>query len=179
DAAAGVVVEGVFRAVVVAAELEGDADAVGRRPLQLRAEHLLHVLRDIAAKDAAVELVARFRAQRGGLQLKRVGGLHPAAQVDRGVAVAVAVGFVDEAAGAERRAGRGSRAAAGVDAVGALVRHVGAEPAALAAATDAGAGLAQAVAADAQPHARGERTVVAAGEDLDHAADRLRAVEAR
>src|SRR5690606_21152225 len=106
-------------------------------------------------------------------------GLHPAAQVDRGVAVAVAVGFVDEAAGAERRAGRGSRAAAGVDAVGALVRHVGAEPAALAAATDAGAGLAQAVAADAQPHARGERTVVAAGEDLDHAADRLRAVEAR
>src|SRR3546814_7918323 len=61
-----------------------------------------------------------------------------AAQVDRAVAVAVAVGLVDEAAGAERRVRRGRGAAACIDAVGALVRHVGAEPAALAAAADAG-----------------------------------------
>src|SRR3546814_4630995 len=44
---------------------------------------------------------------------------------------------------------------------------------------DAGAGLAQAVAADACTHAGRERTVVAAGEDLDHAADRFRTIEAR
>src|SRR3546814_8642644 len=53
------------------------------------------------------------------------------------------------------------------------------EPAALAAAADAGAGLAQAVAADAFTHAGRERAVVAAGEDLDHAADRFRTIEAR
>src|SRR5690606_38973896 len=178
-AAAGVVVEGVLGAVVVAAQLRGDVDAVVRRPGQLRAQHLLHVLGDVAAARAAVDLVARLRAQRIALQFQRPAQSHAAAQVDRAVAVAVAVGLVDEAAGAERRTGRGSGAAAGVDAVGALVRQVDAEPAALAAAADAGAGLAQAVAADAQPHARRERAVVAAGEDLDHAADRFRAVQAR
>src|SRR5690606_35006492 len=100
-------------------------------------------------------------------------------QVERAVAVAVAVGLVHEAAGAERRARRGGGTAAGVDAVSALVCDVHAEPAALAATADARAGLAQAVAADPDAHARGERTVVAAGEDLDHPADRFRAVEAR
>src|SRR3546814_19621262 len=42
-AAAGVVVERVLGAVVVAAELRGDVDAVGWRPGQLRAPYLLHV----------------------------------------------------------------------------------------------------------------------------------------
>src|SRR5690606_31835452 len=161
----------------VAAELRGDVDAVGRRPGQPRSEDLLHVLGEVL--ETAVELVAGLGAQRVALQFQRLAQPHAAAQVDRAVAVTVAVGFVGEAAGAERRVRRGSRAAAGVDAVGALVGDVRAEPAALAAAADAGAGFAQAVAADPGAHARGECTVVAAGEDLDHAADRLRAVQAR
>src|SRR3546814_3855141 len=77
------------------------------------------------AEDAAVELVARLRAQCIALQIQRIAQLHAAAQVDRAVAVAVAVGLVDEAAGAERRVRRGRGAAACIDAVGALVRHVG------------------------------------------------------
>src|SRR3546814_16754615 len=50
-AAAGVVVERVLGAVVVAAELRGDVDAVGWRPGQLRAQYLMHVLGDVAAED--------------------------------------------------------------------------------------------------------------------------------
>src|SRR3546814_84936 len=127
SAAAGVVVERVLGAVVVAAELRGDVDAVGWRPGQLRAQYLLHVLGEVAAEDAAVELVARLRAQRIAPQIQRIAQLHAAAQVDRAVAVAVAVGLVDEAAGAERRVRRGRGAAACIDAVGALVRHRSAE----------------------------------------------------
>src|SRR3546814_9321588 len=65
SAAAGVVVERILGAVVVAAVLRGDVDAVGWRPGQLRAQYLLHVLSEVAAEDAAVELVARLRAQIG------------------------------------------------------------------------------------------------------------------
>src|SRR3546814_10362120 len=83
--------ERVFGAVVVAAELRGDVDAVGWRPGQLRAQYLLHVLGEVAAEDAAVELVARLRAQRIAPQIQRIAQLHAAAQVDRAVAVAVAV----------------------------------------------------------------------------------------
>src|SRR5690606_21571450 len=93
----------------------------------------------------------------------------------RGVAVAVVVGLVGEAA-LEQRA----RAAAGVDAVGRLARAVPAHPAALAAIFEAGAGLARAVAAGAELQvARQARIAAAAGEDLDHPADRLGAVQAR
>src|SRR3546814_3667691 len=85
SAAAGVVVERVLGAVVVAAELRGDVDAVGWRPGQLRAQYLLHVLGEVAAEDAAVELVARLRAQRIAPQIQRIAQLHAAAQVDRAV----------------------------------------------------------------------------------------------
>src|SRR3546814_15255164 len=71
SAAAGVVVERVLGAVVVAAELRGDVDAVGWRPGQLRAQYLLHVLGEVAADDAAVELVALLRAQRHALENPR------------------------------------------------------------------------------------------------------------
>src|SRR3546814_4861393 len=84
-----------------------DVDAVCWRPGQLRAQYLLHVLGEVAAEYAAVELVARLRAQRIAPQIQRIAQLHAAAQVDRAVAVAVAVGLVDEAAGAERRVRRG------------------------------------------------------------------------
>src|SRR5688500_2977120 len=58
------------------------------------------------------------------------------------------------------------------------MRVVGAEPAALAAAAEAGAGLAQPVAAGADAEMRRIAGPVAPGEDLDHAADRLGAVQA-
>src|SRR3546814_44022 len=80
SAAAGVVVERVLGAVVVAAELRGDVDVVGWRPGQLRAQYLLHVLGEVAAEDAAVELVARLRAQCIALQIQRIAQLHAAAQ---------------------------------------------------------------------------------------------------
>src|SRR3546814_4465622 len=102
------------------------------RALFRSAQYLVHVLGEVAAEDAAVELVARLRAQCIALQIQRIAQLHAAAQVARAVAVAVAVGLVDEAAGAERRVRRGRGAAACIAAVCALVRHVGAEPAALA-----------------------------------------------
>src|SRR5690606_16128338 len=99
----------------------------------------------------------------------------------RAVAVAVAVGLVGPAAGAPVARHRGVRAAsaAGVDAIGTLVGGVHAEPAACVAAANAGAGFAHAVAADAGGKARRDRAAVAAGEDLDHPAQRLGAVQAR
>src|SRR5690606_30444722 len=70
--------------------------------------------------------------------------------------------------------------AAGIDAVGGLARAVRADPAAVAAIAEAGAGLARAVAAGAEPDlARQPRFAAAAGEHLDHAADGFRAVQAR
>src|SRR3546814_6024534 len=60
SAAAVVVVERVLGAVVVAAELRGDVDAVGWRPGQLRAQYLLHVLGE-RSEEHTSELQSRMR----------------------------------------------------------------------------------------------------------------------
>jgi hypothetical protein len=118
-------------------------------------------------------VVPAVGAQRAAFHVPLVVEGVAAAQALGQVAVAVAVGFVGEAAGEQRR-----RAAAGIDAIGMLVGDVGAEPAAFGAATDAAAGFAQAVAATAELEVRGEIALVAAGEDLDHATDGVGAVQA-
>ncbi|EEF93535.1 hypothetical protein CATMIT_01833, partial [Catenibacterium mitsuokai DSM 15897] len=121
-----------------------------------------------------VVLVVAFGAEHSRfsvpLLVEAVAALHR----QRGVAVAVAVGRIGEAAGAARR----RLAAASVDAVGVFVRGVDRIPAALALARDAGGGAVGRVAADADAEARRERALRAAGEDLDHAADGFRAVQA-
>src|SRR3546814_20107345 len=76
SAAAGVVVERVLGAVVVAAELRGDVDVVGWRPRQLRAQYLLHVLGEVVAEEAAVEHVARLRPTLSALTIKRTPTAH-------------------------------------------------------------------------------------------------------
>ena len=109
------------------------------------------------------------------LQHHRLADVHAAAQRERVLGVAVAVGLVvDEAAGEDREA----RATAGIDAIGALEAGVEAEPAALAATADADAAFAAAVAAGAGVEAEGRVAAIATGEDLDHAADGFRAVQA-
>src|SRR5690606_37937020 len=122
----------------------------------------------------AVVLVEGIGDQRVALHVQRVPQLAAAAQAHRRVAVAVTVGLVGEAARAPALGG----AAAGIDAVGALPGALGLEPAALAGLADARARLAPAVAADAQAGVRAQSAAGAPVEDLDHAADGLRAVQA-
>src|SRR5690606_32794429 len=94
----------------------------------------------------------------------------------RDIAVTIVVGLVGEAAG-EQRGG----AAAGIDAVGAGVPGVRTDPATRAAMVETGAEVAAVVAAatDAQMRAEAFLAAAAAGKHLDHATDRLRAVQAR
>src|SRR5690606_37010544 len=167
--------EEVLRAVAGTAGLGRQLHAVASVPVQARAVHLLAVLGLVAAEDAAVVFVEAVHVQRVRFELGRVAQGHAAAEVVRGVAVAVAVRLVGEAAGAPA----GGGAAAGIDAVGALARGAQGHPAALAALADAAGDLAVAIAADAGHGVVVEALGRRAGEHLDNAADRLRAVQAR
>src|SRR5690606_32979921 len=144
--AGGAVGERVVRIGVGAADADVDVGIRVRAPAQAAAEDLLAGVGLVAAEDAAIVLVEGVGDQHMALQLDGFADLAAAAHAHRRVAVAVAVGFVDEAARAPAFGG----AAAGVDAVGALPGALGLEPAVFAATADAGAGLAQAVAAHAQ-----------------------------
>ena len=163
----------VVRFVAAAPERGLPGHARGRRVAQLAGVHLLHGFGVVG--PAAVVVVVALGAQRAAFQGPGIAELAAAAQAGRTVAIAVTVGLVGEAARAP--AGRG--AVAGVDAVGAQEGEIGAEPAALATQAQPGAGFAQAVAAGADHCPRLQATVFAAGEDLDHAADGIGAVQAR
>src|SRR5690606_26273132 len=174
-ARAGVRIDVVRGGLVVgAADAHRQAAAFARAPRKARAQHLLAVVGFVAAEDRAVVLVERVGHHGMPLELQPAAERGAGAQAGRGVAVAVAVGLVGVAARAPARGG----AAAGVDAVGALPRALGVEPAAPAARADARGRLAQSVAAGAEAGVRAQArgAVGAPGEDLDHAADGLGAV---
>src|SRR5690606_16335387 len=165
------IVEAGQGAVVRAAHAQVQVDVGARPPLQSRAQDLLPVVGLVAAEDAAVVFVEGIGKQRMAFQLQGIGHLDAAAQAHRRVAVAVAVGLVDEAA----RAPAGSGAAAGVDAVGALPRALRLEPGTPGALADARAGRAEALgarahAAPAPPSALRP----SAAEDLDAGPQALR-----
>src|SRR5690606_12079542 len=128
----------VVRFVARAARLQGEMDLLRWRPRKLRPERFLQVVRLVATEDGAVVFVLGLGAEQVAFKRHRFPQRDAAARAQRAVAVAVAVGFVREAAGKQVR-----RAAAGVDAVGALVGGVDAEPSARAASANPGAGLAQ------------------------------------
>src|ERR1051325_8001803 len=85
------------------------------------------------------------------------------------VAIRVAVGIVDAEGGARLR---------GVEALGVEIADIDAQVSGTERAADAGTDAARAVAADASAGARRGRVLPSLGEHLDHAADRVRPVEA-
>src|SRR5690606_16330273 len=163
--------------VAPAAELQRQRAAVVMA--QLAADHLLHRAGAVgqAPGGVGVELVVPFAAQHVRVRAPAGDRAQAGAQRHRVllVAVPVRVGRVHAASGEHRRAD----AAAGVDAVGALVAGVHAEPGTRAAPVQAGAGFAEAVAARPEMRARVQAFARAAGEHLDDAADGLAAVQAR
>src|SRR5690606_27539813 len=169
------VVRGV--GVAPAAELQRQRAAVVMA--QLAADHLLHRAGAVgqAPGGIGVELVVAFAAQHPCVRAPAGDRAQAGAQRHRVllVAVAVRVGRVHAAAGEHRRAD----AAARVDAVGALVAGVHAEPGARAAPVQAGAGFAEVVAARTQVRTGLQAFARAAGEHLDDAADGFAAVQAR
>ncbi|MNN00589.1 hypothetical protein D3C81_1131850 [compost metagenome] len=167
--------EVVVGLVAVAADLCGQLERVGHGPCQLAAVDLLHVVGFVAAKDAAVVFVEAVGIEHVAFQAQRVGQCIAGAHVDGGVAVAIAVRLIGEAACAPA----GGGATAGVDAVGLLVAALGRNPTALATVAETGAGLAQVVAACGQRQVLLQALARGTGEDLDHAADGFGAVQAR
>ena len=125
--------------------------------------------------EAAVIGIAAFGAQQIGLHITGFAEAPAAVERDRGIAVRIVVRLVGEAARARRGA-----AAAGVEAVGIGVGEVGRKPALLAVEAHTGGRFAGVVAADGGAEVRAPALAVAAArEDLDHAADRFRTVQAR
>src|SRR5690606_8889336 len=177
--------EGVADVVVgivgIAAGGQLQLHGVGRRPAHAAADDLLDDVGIVLV--VAVVVVVAFGAERARVELPGLGGREVGAHGGAVVAVAVAVQVRagdDEAAGAGPGVGIVGTGA-GVDAVGFLAGDIDADAAALAADVDAGRSLAQTVAAggDAAVAVHAFAAVAAAGEDLDHAADGVGAVQRR
>ena len=157
-----------------ASGLRGELEAFARRPGQLAAEHALGGFGLIAAEVAAVVFVVGIGIEEVAFHRHVTGDLDAAAQRQGHIAIAIPVGFVGEATLEDGK----TRSSAGVDAVGFLVRAFGTDPAPVAAIAEAGAGLAQIVAARADAEMWFETDAAVTGENLDHAADGFRPIEA-
>ncbi len=105
------------------AETERQGDVRGRLVVQLAADHLRNGVRFIA--ETAVVVVVALGAERAQVGIPGVVETIAALQRQRGVAIAVAIGLVGEAAGK----GLGGAEPAGVDAVGLVVRSLDRVPA--------------------------------------------------
>src|SRR5690606_8792846 len=126
QAAAGALAVVAVCVVAGATELGLQRNALGDAPVEPATDDLLQVVGFVATEHAAVVLVAAVRIQHVGLHFHVLAQLHAATQVDRGVAMAVAVGLVDIAA----RAPAGGSAAAGVYAFLLAMPGAGRDPAA-------------------------------------------------
>ena len=164
----------VVVAVQVLAHAERALPRLQRTEAEGRTGDLLHGAPAVLV--AAVEMRLAQAAQPGAGQFGTVVPAVAAAGAEVLVARRIAIRLVGEAAGE----GRGGADAAGVDAAGVLAARAQVVPALFAAAGQPELAAQQLVGAGGERQRRFEAAVAraAAGEDLDHAADRIGAVEA-